>query len=284
MIYEGVEGSADLKKIYKRLNKNFFSNQLPTIKLQWSGKLKKSIGRAMVSYKGTKVKPSFMDKYSDEIEVSNIELNMASLKIQIGKGWDLSKDDVDAIMLHEMVHILLYTQKKIKSHHGTAEFDGWILKLREMSGLQVPMKESTFTISPKLAAKLGLVLVFQLQNGDYGVIQFSIPSFKKKWLAFLGMANRVVQSSNRVFQIDFYMVSHAFNSVHAPTRSLNKISWSYPDGPKNWTTAFEIMRQGKKFGEITKGTGAWLTPHIAGVTDSNGKTYRYDKNSKLSTD
>ena len=144
--FEGIEGSEDLKKLYKELNQQHFGGQLPNIPVKWSAKLKRAIGIAKCTYKGQKLQSAVYSKFSkyvDEIPIeTNIEINMNSLEIGISTINDLTLDDTKAILLHEMVHILLYTKRKIHEHHGSSEFDGWIKKLRADTGLNIPMKES----------------------------------------------------------------------------------------------------------------------------------------------
>jgi len=279
MIYEGVEGSTNLKTVYNKFNREYFDKALPTIKLQWSGKLKVAVGRAMVTYVpiapliGRKIKRSKWDKYDTEMKVSDVKINMDSLKIQLSTQNDLSKEDVDTIMLHEMVHILLYTQRKLQSHHGSSEFDGWIFKLRELTGYEIPLKESTFKRSPKLAAKQGLVAVFHSPNGDLGLSLYSKNLIKNKWFVFLEMITGIVHQSAKLSKVEMYVVTHPVVSALSAKSALKSVSWEYPDGDDH-TSAHEIMKTGTKFAEIAK-NHSWITPQIAGATDSGRKTYQY---------
>ena len=176
-LHEGVEGQTNLKTMYKELNNEFFSGALPSIKLKWSGRLKRAVGQASVSYKGQQVDRSLTNRFAqfmDSIPISqDIELNMKTLGISMSTAFDLTLDDTKAVMLHEMVHIALFLKKKLGGHHGTPEFDGWIKKLSEQSGLKVPLREADFKASPKLQAKEGYVMVIVQNDGKYGINSYS---------------------------------------------------------------------------------------------------------------
>ena len=111
-IFEGREGTTDLKKMYAQFNKMYFGGSLPSIKLRWSGKLKTAVGKASVSYVGKKIRRNRFNVYMQEIPVSDIEIDFSSLRIGISTMFDLLVKDIKAVMLHEMAHIKLYTQKK----------------------------------------------------------------------------------------------------------------------------------------------------------------------------
>lgn len=276
MIIEGVEGELNLKSIYKRLNADYFNGALPSIKLAWSGKLKNAIGQARVQYKGTKIgrRTRLMAKYMDTIPESNIEVDRSSLSIKISKNFDFNKDDVDAVMLHEMTHILLYTQRKIGGHHDTPEFDGWIKKLRDQSGLNVPFKESEFKKSPKLEAKEGFVMIIFERSGDKGIIQYSKNFIQgNKWMLFTKMIGRVVGASSKVVRVEMYVAKHPIIATLTTLRSMKGLKW-YPTDDE---TVQEIQRTGKRFLYADKLGGA-IAPKIAGIRTSEPGELKFDKN------
>lgn len=269
-VNEGDEGSANLKSIYKDLNTSYFSGGLPSIKLRWTGKLKKAVGQAYVSYirpAGSKRRrKSALDKFASEIPIQNsIEINMSSLEIRMSKTFDLSMNDIKAVMLHEMVHILLYTQKKLGGHHGTAEFDGWIKKLRDLSGLNVPLMESNFKKSPKLTAKEGIVaVVYGNQVGKVGVSGYSINKISKDWLSMAEILTNHISHSSKVRKIEMYKVSHPIVSAIGAKRTFKGLSWSWEDE----SIIKEIIAKGTIFFVADK-QGGWLVPKKIGISISN---------------
>ena len=258
---EGVEGSANLKKLYKELNTEHFGGGLPTIKLKWSGRLKRAIGVAKCSYKGVKLDKGISSKfakYMDDIPISsNIEIDQKSLEIGISTQNDLTVDDVKAIMLHEMVHIYLYTKRKISPHHGTPEFDGWIKKLRSETGLNIPMKESSFKKSPKLQAKEGYIMIIKEMSGRFGISGYTKNFIHKKWLLFAKTISRLVAMSGKTAQVDMYIVKHVVVNTVQMKRTHKGLSWNMTDEE----TVKEIERKGKHFFHADKG-GAWLDHDI----------------------
>jgi len=267
-IKEGVEGSANLKTIYKDYNREYFGSSLPKIKLKWSGKLKRAIGRARVNYKSTGylVKGSLgslMSKYSNEMQPQNVEINMDSLEIAISTMNDLSLDDIKAVMLHEMVHILLYSQRKITyEHHGTPEFDGWIKKLRTATGLNIPFKESSFKASPKLSTKEGFVVKINHPDETFGLLSYTKQFWQKSWLEWMDMMQRILKKTYKIQSLEMLKVNHPVVSTLTPRRSLHGLSWIQIDSD----TANEITRKGTIFGKLNK-MGGFIEPRVFGVNE-----------------
>jgi hypothetical protein len=252
-LQEGIEGSANIKKVFKECNDLYFGGAIPNIKLKWNGKLKKAVGRAYVEWKGGSPRKvsKFLAKYQEEIPVSeNIELNMNSLQIDISKTFDLSMDDLKAVMLHEQVHILLYTQKKIGNHHDSPEFQNWIKKLAGQSGLNIPMRESDFKASPKLSAKEGYAMLIY-DRTNVGLTHYSKNFIVKNWLALGQFLSRMVGKSSKMSRVEMYKVKHPIIASEAPRRSLRSISWAWIDEE----TAKEIQQKGTKFLHMDKSGG-----------------------------
>ena len=270
MIVEGIEGVAPLPSIYKDLNKEYFGGVLPSIPVKWSGKLKNAIGQASVSYRGfKKQRGNSLGMYMSEIPVADVTINSSSLTIKLSKAFDLQLPDIKSVLMHEMVHILLYTKKKIGGHHGTPEFDGWIKKLRNESGYNVPFKESDFKKSPKLKAKEGLVMLIFPMSGEPGISVYSKNFFQKQWGDFMRRMARQVAHSSKVNRIEIYKISHPIVSAMGARRTSKGLSWQNTDE----ITVKEIQ-QGNQFMYIDKGGGS-ITPKVAGIT-----TDRIDVNKK----
>lgn len=279
ILKEGVEGAVNIKQIYKELNQEFFNGALPNITVKWNGKLKKAVGRAYVEYKGTKVNRgklgNLLTKTQAEIPVSNVEINMSSLKIDISKNVNLQLRDVKAVMLHEQVHILLYTKKKLGDHHDSPEFQNWIKKLRDASGYDVPMRESNFKASPTLQAKDGFVLLLWSRNGSVGAVTYSKNFMVKNWMMFAKVVGRIIGSSSKIRNAEMYRVSHPFVSEESPKRALKKISWRWIEEK----TAQEIQQRGRRF-FIADRTGGQIAPFEGGIPARGIKkdvALRFDK-------
>lgn len=222
-IFEGVEGKLKLKPLFNQLNSKYFGGAVPTCKLAWSGRLKRAIGLAQVKWVGQTVQRSKFDKYRDTIPQVDAKINMSSLKITIATGNDLTENDVIAILLHEMVHILLFSQRKLSGHHGTGEFDGWIKKLRKESGLEVPLKESSFKRSPKVSAKKGYVGLIYTRAG-VGACTFTQKLVYSD--EFESTLERFVNYSMKITGIQVYYASSPLVGQVPSKRTLRSMSWS----------------------------------------------------------
>lgn len=221
-LQEGVEGALNIKKIYKDLNQKYFNGSLPDIPVSWSGRMKKAVGIATVKYKGVK-KPNPFAKYMDEIPVSeDLELNMSSLKIKLSKSFNLQLPDVEAIMIHEMVHVALFLKKKIGGHHDSPEFQNWIKKLRDESGLNIPMSEAAFKASPKLQAKDGYIMLIYDTSNKIGITPYYMNFIKTKWLMFAKTIGRMVGRTSKIKKIELYKVKHPIVATTTGKRSLKK--------------------------------------------------------------
>jgi hypothetical protein len=262
-LQEGVEGSANLKLLFNFLNNKYFGGSLPKIPIKWNGKLKNAIGRAHVKYKGTAFKHPFA-KYLEEIPVQEkIELDYSSLKIDISSKVDLSLKDLQAVMIHEMVHVELYLKKKIGGHHDSPEFQNRIKKLSGESGLNIPLRESDFKASPKLEAKEGYVLLVWYGRNEVGASSYTENFIKKNWLVFAQKITRITGYSSKINRVEAYKVKHTIFSEVKAKRSLSSMEWR----PIDETVAKEIQR-GKKFFSADKG-GGMMEPHkaISGIKE-----------------
>ena len=269
MILEGREGTTNLNTLYKQLNKQYFNGALPNIKVSWNARLTNAVGRAHVTYVGQKISrsmQSLINRYAETIPAANVEIDMKSLSISISKKYDLSANDIKAVMLHEMVHILLYTQKKLGGHHDTPEFDGWIKKLIEQSGLDIPFKESAFKRSPKIAPKDGFVMLLRQSDGRYGISTFSTTWMFKQWFIFAETMTRIMNFGSKIQNLVFFRIKHRLIVDYPARRSLRKISWTLIDDE----LAEEIKKKGKFWGEAFKGGGR-IEPHLVGMGDKEIK-------------
>jgi hypothetical protein len=259
LLYEGKEGSVNLKPVYKRLNMGHFGGALPMIKLAWSGRLTNAVGKAFVAYvqrgrKMSKKMSMLINRYSETIPTIDAEIDMSSLKITMSSKYDLTANDIDAVMLHEMVHIKLFIEKKINGHHGTPEFDGWIKKLRADTGLDIPYKESAFKKSPKIKAKEGFIMLLRQSDGKYGIATFTPQWMKKNWMEFAEVMTRIMNggaAGGRLQSMVYYKIKHRVIADYPAKRSLRRISWVNIDDE----LADELKKKGKYWGESFIGGG-----------------------------
>ena len=212
-LFDGVEGNENLRLMYDELNKKYFGNALPKIKVIWDGRLKRAIGRARVKW--------------INLMGGKSEINMGSLAISLSKSYDLNYNDTQAVMLHEMVHIQLFIHGNLGKHHGTSAFDGQIRRLRKESGLNVVFKESSFKSSPKAVAMEGYIAILET-GGGIGITVYSTPFIKKNWRELGAFLTRFIPSG-KVRKMELWKVKHGIIKTSTKKRSLKRISWSIID-------------------------------------------------------
>lgn len=280
MLIEGSEGTINLNALYKKLNRDYFAGALPNIKVAWNGRLTNAVGKAHVYYIGkmqSRSLTSLINRYSETIPVADVEIDMKSLRISVSKKYDLSANDVSAVMLHEMVHIKLYTEKKLGGHHDTPEFDGWIRRLSDQSGLDIPYKESKFKKSPKIKAKEGFIMLLRQTDGKYGISTFSVQWMKKNWLDFAETMTRIMNGGqSKIQSMVYYKINHRVIADYPARRSLQRITWTMIDDE----LAEEIKKKGKFWGESFRGGGKF-SPKVVGMS---GYDIELDKKGKLVID
>jgi predicted metallopeptidase len=251
-IFDGVEGSQNLRDVYDKLNKDYFGNSLPKIKVAWDGRLKRAIGRASVKWK------TFMG--------AKPEIDISSLKITMSKSYDLSYQDTQAVMLHEMAHIDLFIRGDLSKHHGTPAFVGTINRLRKESGLNVPLKESSFKSSPKAKATQGFI-AFIYGSGGVGTSVYSTPFINKNWKELGDFFQRFIPSK-KIVRIELWSVKHPIIKNATKKRSLKRISWSKSEP----TEVEEIKKSGFKWGEFSFHE-TWIDGKIAGLPGGRKITF-----------
>lgn len=263
MIFEGIEGDLNLTPLYKELNVKYFGGSLPNCKCKWNGKLKKCVGRAMVTYKGTTKSNSLLYKFGiqRDAEPSNVELDYNSMRIDMSTGYDLTEDDLKSVMLHEMAHILLYSLKIVTEHHGTPKFINEINRLRSESGLHIVYKESEYKPSPKLQAKPRVIVLYTLADGKQGVALYSINFVKNDINEFNKNILKTISRSSKVREAEYYLFTTSMFYTFAVLRNLKGISWYNVSDDQ----AKEVRDHGKKFGYCNK-TESQIDPSVLGLS------------------
>jgi hypothetical protein len=242
MILEGVEGSLNLKTLYNQCDKKYFGGAMPKCKVAWSGRLKRAIGRAQVRWRGPSVSKNNLFHLLPEIPQADVKIIMDSLSIAIASMNDLTKEDTTAILLHEMVHILLFSQRKLGGHHGTPEFDGWIKRLRKESGLNIPFKESSFKKSPKLKAKKGYIAIIYQRDGKIGLCNYT-----QKLVYDSKFEMQLDRFAKMYFKgIEVYYASHPIVNTIPSKRTFRSITWHNLEKSDADQIVREIKKNGKK--------------------------------------
>lgn len=167
----------DLKAKYAEFNAKYFNGELPECKVRF-GVLKGKGGVCRC-----KLKPPATPQPSPRVlkarglsKHHGYTLVPGSLSITISSAYERNPRDIDAILLHEMIHAWFYYKEDWGVHH-----DGPFLRMREelsrKSGIDIPLTDDTkdLAVSAEVGTKRIGVLIYE--RGD-GTVNFGLVSAK----------------------------------------------------------------------------------------------------------
>lgn len=201
-LVEAVEGKANLQLIFNFLNNKYFNKSIPKIKVKWSKKLKASIGiaNAVLNDDGT--------------------LKKSSLAITISSVFSMDLRALQEIMLHEMVHIKLYTMGEYGDHHNLPMFKSEIDRIRNQSTLKVPYLETTLKPSDIIKPKSGYMMIFYLSGNRYGFVCYTKKVIDEKMEELTKKLNYNIKYNIELDKAELYLVSNSLVSVYTANRSI----------------------------------------------------------------
>jgi len=137
-----------LIELYNNFNNKYFNNKLPTdLEIKWF-RSKNSAGVA---------KAKFIKK-RHKLDITEID------GISISNFRPLSKNKLNGLMLHEMIHIYLYTKNVVYTSgrdkvHGY-EFLDKLKELQKQANFEIPLTEYSMEISDDIKSKTFDVLFY----------------------------------------------------------------------------------------------------------------------------
>jgi len=143
--------SYNLDQKYTEFNSKFFNNKLPEIPVKW-GKLSKVGGIA---------KCETLTKNNVKTIIPN------SMSIKISSVYERDEKNLDGILLHEMIHILMFVEGKFKENHGSL-FKNEAINIGNKAGIEIPLTDDTSNLllaNEKL--KTVIVIVYISKDGKY---------------------------------------------------------------------------------------------------------------------
>lgn len=154
---EDIRSIFDLQKTYDMLNKKYFKNELKKYPLAWM-RSSKTLGvcEAKVVVQGKEI-----------IRLSKIE------RIKISNFYELTYEQFEAIMAHEMIHALLLQRGILNDYGGThgLEFTKEMDKLRKM-GIPVTKTEDPMELAVSSHVKGKTVYGITFVSGTTSLVQF----------------------------------------------------------------------------------------------------------------
>jgi hypothetical protein len=134
----------DLKQRYTDYNRELFSGQLPDIKIDWAT-LKSAGGRVLYKIMAG-ARPYAKSPVSGEDVIEGTHKGRkafmipGSLKMQISNLYKRSDQALDALLLHEMIHVYFAVTGQFDEQHGP-NFRSMASDLSSRVGFEVPMKD-----------------------------------------------------------------------------------------------------------------------------------------------
>lgn len=207
---EAVDFSAyDLQKKYDHYNQLLFGGELPQIPIKWAT-LKGVGGEVRIKVKGIPPNPrmvraGLVDKYH------GMEVVPGSHMMLISNLFKKSERGLDAIMIHEMIHVYFNHIGKLGEQHGIA-FLRMARQLSEKVGFEVPLTDNVEKFGLADDAKLKQVGVQIIYRKDdtmsvamfpaNGLVAF-LPALLERWRGMI----RPEMHWNYGKRTDFYTIA-----------------------------------------------------------------------------
>jgi len=158
-----------VKKYYDKYNTLYFEGKLPK-NLPIA---ERSLKNAVAQVEATVLASTYDRKFSNKIEPDKIDIK----QLTISSSFLLSEEQLQGILLHEMVHIKLFTEGIFQTHgsnksHGL-EFLVMRRELQQRSGIHIPTTETSIDLIRVGKGKEKYGLMYKRINGPYGVMMFS---------------------------------------------------------------------------------------------------------------
>lgn len=127
----------DLPERYAEFNKQFFGGELPTPIFKWSRSSKTA---GAVTYK-VRLLPGFMKSLPQTLRDKYSQMIPESMTLELSRFWSRDTAQLDAILLHEMIHVQMVHEGHFHEQHG-ALFAARRQELSQQSGIQIPETEN----------------------------------------------------------------------------------------------------------------------------------------------
>lgn len=137
----------DPKAKYDEFNRLYFDGVLPDIPIEFASL--KGVGAVVLC----------------RILHATKALEPGSLRMRISNKFKKTEAQLDALLLHEMIHVYLISRGHYREQHGP-RFKAMLRVIREKSGIDVPMTEDEEgELVDSTAKPLGVLLVHKMEGG-----------------------------------------------------------------------------------------------------------------------
>jgi SprT-like family len=170
----------DLSARYQHFNKLLFDDKLPVIPIAWATlKGVGGVADAVAMTDPSKPRPNPMRvRLGLEDKRSNQTLKPGSMRIRISSLYQRSENAIDQILIHEMIHILMFVTGHLGEDHGTL-FRAEIRRCGAIVGFAIPLTDVVegleFSADAIKKIKPVGVLLIQKRDGDYQYAMLTAP-------------------------------------------------------------------------------------------------------------
>jgi len=200
---EGVVVSfidADLKCRYDYFNTLLFDGILPQIPVEYT-KLKTMGGVVRAKVRTTQRQPS--DRLMMRLGLANgrhagsKELVPGSMRLQISTLYQREPEAMDAILVHEMIHVLFFSNGDFTEQHGF-KFQAKVAELSRKAGFTVPLTDNVTGLSLTRAPTrhVGVIVIHKPGQTSVAVVSEkymtqNLAALKERWDSFLRYDNSI---------------------------------------------------------------------------------------------
>lgn len=236
-LFESKIPQYNLLQKYKMFNRQYFENKLPIIPLSWYP-LKNEGGKVMY-----KINRPSRTSYDNATLVPN------TLKLVMSYTYVKSEQQLDAILLHEMIHVYFVMIEKFNVDHGP-EFLNMAKQIGQKAGFEIPLTDkivSTLAVDNKEV----LVLLNAKKDNTYNFALFS-PNVLSTILP-------IIQTRHPYFVNNGYFENVGLFKIKSPL----------------WTQASYIVPVQRKYGSNTTYYKLPSPEHLEDLTNNATMVWKY---------
>lgn len=230
IVYEQIEGEADLDALYRKLNKELFQNQLPKIPIKWTNSTRIP-GEVRVAYKLTP-HISRIKLGSGRVGIAPVMGEVTKWKfLGISRKFNLDDESLNGIMAHEMIHVDLIARGIMKTSgrdgmHGP-EFTDTLKITRARANFPIPEREADLEPSAKNVAR-PTGYVWLKQAGKNFIVKASPKQIEKQLEKLIGHFAMYFMGLNKT--TDLVEIGVADTAGLETVKGFRKVPW------KGWSS------------------------------------------------
>lgn len=204
----------DLKELYSKFNKMLFNNELPTnFPVRWNNS-KNAAG---------------LVRYGTQIDDEGNKVLTRIVSLSISRALDHDVHDIEATMVHEMIHVWLKTQGIIDTTGGDTahgiEFQEKRKELENIWGYEIPDTEDVThkkVATDKKESVWGVVLADK--SGKYYMTLYSFNTMMDDWYKIYRTYKTLTEEVGKYNTVWMGYIKTALNHKYSVRRSVKMLT------------------------------------------------------------